>query len=398
MKKPLVLIPQYFGSLVFDRRSARYLPFDAECTRLLRRAARQPLQDPGLRGFLQRFQEEGFWDLQGYFEAEILEIQPPASHLCGPLAVHLEVSAACNLSCSHCFAGSLPRREAALDRAKLDRLFQEMAGMGCFRLGLTGGEPLLRKDLLDILDSALDRGLCPSLTTNALLLTEEMARELGRRQLVWLNVSLEGATPASNDPVRGRGTWQRVLEKLKILRGHARFSLAFTITSGNAHEVEECVQLAQEVGAAGAVFRPLYPVGSAQKHPELMPSYRQYARAVETLGYSPRSRQVSAAHIYSGAGCGAANLICSVGLGGTVNPCSYLGSEFKAGNLRQRSLSEIWHESQNFHRLRGIQGESFSGGCRARAQSLAGSAQAADPWQQEFLQLGGVAPAANWEV
>ena len=48
--------------------------------------------------------------------------------------------------------------------------------------------------------------------------------------------------------------------------------------------------------------------------------------------------------------------------------------------------------------LRGIQEEQFAGGCRARAQTLAGSAQAADPWHQEFLEGGGFAPALNWEV
>ena len=392
--KPLVLIPQYFGSLIFDRRTSRYLPFDHECTRLFR----QPLQDRRYHSFLEYCHRQGFWDLQGRFDGEFLELQPPSDHLAGPLAVHLEVSAACNLACKHCFAGTLPRREPPLNLSELDRLFQELAGLGCFRLGITGGEPLMRPDLLELLDTASARGLQPSLTTNALLLTEEMARQLGQRQLVWLNVSLDGATPGSNDPIRGKGSWKRVREKLELLRRHARFSLAFTITSSNAHEVGECLQLAQEVGASCAVFRPLYPVGTARQHPELMPTYSQYSEAIQALSFSPASRHLSAARSYSGPGCGAANLICSVSLGGTVNPCSYLGSDYEAGNLRQRSFAEIWNHGQSFQRLRGVQNEQFNGGCRARAQSLAGSAQAADPWQQEFLEGGGFAPTLNWEV
>jgi MoaA/NifB/PqqE/SkfB family radical SAM enzyme len=75
-----------------------------------------------------------------------------------------------------------------------------------------------------------------------------------------------------------------------------------------------------------------------------------------------------------------------------------LGSDYEAGNLRRQSFSQIWNQSHNFRRLRGVQDEQFAGGCRARAQTLAGSAQAADPWQQEFLEGGGFAPALNWEV
>src|SRR5205807_2391089 len=135
----------------------------------------------------------------------------------------------------------------------------DLVRLGSFRLGLTGGEPLMRKDLLDVLDSATGHGLHPCLTTNALLLTEATARELGKRNLVWLNVSLEGPDAATNDPIRGRGTFNGVVEKLKLLRHHARFTLAFTITRLNADRVRDCARLAYEVGAHTAVFRPLYP-------------------------------------------------------------------------------------------------------------------------------------------
>lgn len=338
--KPLTLIPQYFGSLVYDRRTSRYLPFDHESTQYLRNGIQT--DSP----FARHFQREGFWDLQGRFDGDILDLEPPADHLTGPLNVHLEVAARCNLSCKHCFAGSLPRAEPALNLEELDRFFQELVSLGCFRLGVTGGEPLMRRDLLAVLDAATARGLQPSLTTNSLLLTEEMARQLGRRPLVWLNVSLDGGNEASNDAIRGPGTFQRVKKKLELLGRHAAFSLAFTLTSQNAGEVEECCRLAEEVGASAAVFRPLYPVGQARSHPELMPSYAQYTRALQDLLGPGR---FSTAHQTTN--CGAGRLLCSVSVGGAVNPCSYLGS-----------------------------------------------AHAADPWQEEFKRLGGLAPNTNWEV
>lgn len=411
MTIPLVLIPQYFGSLVFDRRTSRYAPFDAAATRLLLRLRDTPFDaiwqetpDPDERaqmeGFFEHFYGLGFFTLDLRLAGTVLDVPVPPDHLAGPLAVHLEVVAACNLTCRHCFAGELPRQEPPLSLRELDALFAEMAAMGSFRLGLTGGEPLLRKDLFAILDLARAHGLCPCLTTNGLLITEEIAREFGKRDLVWLNVSLDGATEKSNDFIRGAGTFRGVMQKLAILSRHTRFTLAFTILRTNLAEIPDCVQLAREVGAETAVFRPLYPVGIAQHHLELMPTFEEYGGALETLAsgcadrqydireiepFGPRTRTAASAIVHDNYGCGAGNLVCSISVSGDVNPCSFLGPAFAAGSLRRGSLAAIWHHSAGFRSIRGLPGDgagtaTFGGGCRARALVFNGSINAPDPW------------------
>ena len=67
--------------------------------------------------------------MTGRLAAEVLAIDPPADHLAGPLAVHLEIVAECNLRCSHCFAGELPKEAASLTTEQLCRLFSELAAM-----------------------------------------------------------------------------------------------------------------------------------------------------------------------------------------------------------------------------------------------------------------------------
>ena len=409
---PLVLIPEYFGALVFDRRNSRYMPFDRQATAALRDAIRLGVGElvgrvhdhdarAALIDFFDYFERLGWLTLDGRLAAVELDAEPPLDHLLGPLAVHLEVIAACNLRCTHCFAGELPRK-ADLSLAEMARLFAELARLGSFRLGLTGGEPLLRKDLLDIVDAATEQGLHPCLTTNGLLIDERIARALGQRELVWLNVSLEGATALSNDRVRGLGTFTEVKRRLRLLAEHARFTLAFTITSANAEEVEACAALAHELGAHNAVFRPLYPVGVAREHPELMPSFSQYSDALARLGgdlhaidpFSPQHRMDQQARTHANLGCGAANLVASVSASGEVNPCSFLGSEFDGGNLRERSFAAIWSASQVFERLRRSSGSAcgFQGGCRARALAAHGSVDAADPWHDEWLSRTDRAP------
>jgi [mycofactocin precursor peptide]-tyrosine decarboxylase / 3-amino-5-[(4-hydroxyphenyl)methyl]-4,4-dimethylpyrrolidin-2-one synthase len=409
---PLVLVPQYFGSTVFDRRTSRYTPFDQPATDFLRSLcdsdatavidAGNSQSCGGILDFYQDFYRRGFFTVDGRFAGVALAANPPADHLLGPLALHLEVVAACNLKCVHCFAGELPRKEEPLTLNELDGLFSQMAAIGTFRLGLTGGEPLLRKDLFEVIDLALSHGLCPCVTTNGLLITDEIAREFGRRELVWLNVSLEGATAATNDPIRGGGTFDRVVERLRILHEHCRFTLAFTIMSTNLHEVRACARLAQELGAGTAVFRPLYPVGVARHHLDLMPTFRQYNDALLELEsmrdddldlnhidpFSPARRQEASANVCQNHGCGAGNTVCSVSVSGGVSPCSFLGPDSFTANVREHSLRDIWNHSHGFTGIRALPdaepGDNavFSGGCRARSLVLNGSVGAADPWVQ----------------
>jgi radical SAM protein with 4Fe4S-binding SPASM domain len=423
-RNPLVLIPQYFGCLVFDRRTSRYLPFDHEATDLLRALHGRPI-DAVLAGipdseeraavarFFACFYERGFFSLGGRLAADVLDVDVPTDHLVGPLAVHVEIVGACNLTCTHCFAGVLPRNHHPLTVAEMDALFGDLARLGSFRLGLTGGEPLLRKDLCEILDAATGHGLHPCLTTNGLLLTEEIARDLGRRELVWLNVSLEGPDAATNDAVRGPGTFAAVLENLKLLRRHARFTLAFTVLRTNAHLVTRCAELAYRVGAHTAVFRPLYPAGVALHHLDLMPSFAQYSHALHELAdmaspgadlrgldaFSPDSRARTQPRIHTSHTCGVGQHVCSVSVQGDVNPCSFLGPAFNAGNIRQTPFAVLWRTSQQLQQMRQPSAGGFEGGCRARAQALAGSADAPDPWFAEYQRAGAMAhPGANVEA
>src|SRR5262249_10036738 len=220
----------------------------------------------------------------------------------------------------------------------------------------------------------------------------------------------EGPDAASNDAVRGAGTFDAVVERLKMLRRHARFTLAFTILRTNAHLVRQCAELAYEVGAHTAVFRPLYPAGGALDHLDLLPSFAQYTDALRDLAgmaspgtdlhglapFSPETRAETGPQVHTSHTCGAGNHVCSVSVQGDVNPCSFLGPGFNSGNVRATPFADIWRTGQQFRRLREQTGD-FRGGCRARSQALAGSVDAADAWFEDHTR-GAPPPGRNVEV
>jgi [mycofactocin precursor peptide]-tyrosine decarboxylase / 3-amino-5-[(4-hydroxyphenyl)methyl]-4,4-dimethylpyrrolidin-2-one synthase len=155
-------------------------------------------------------------------------------------------------------------------------------------------------------------------------------------------------------------------------------------------------------------------VGVARDHLELMPTFGQYTRALRDLGamespgadlrtldpFGPETRAATQPTIHTSHTCGAGQHVCSVSVQGDVNPCSFLGPAHNAGNIRTSRFRDIWRSSQQMRRMRESAGE-FRGGCRARAQTFAGSADAADPWFEEYEQgksCGLPHPSGNMEI
>jgi MoaA/NifB/PqqE/SkfB family radical SAM enzyme len=320
-----------------------------------------------------------------------------------PLLVHLEIHGACPLRCTHCFAGALPRQETPLSRDELRALFAELWSLGATRLSLTGGEPLLRRDLYEIVDDAAQAGLFVTLTTSGVTIDDDHARALAARlhdgRLGWLSVSLEGPDAARNDVVRGAGVFDAVVARLAHLRAYdAPFAVAFTVRPALVPHVVACAHLARAVGASGAVFRPLYPTGIAARDPSLWPSRADWLQALASLRtLNDDDHDAAAAPIDDfsvvferdddeddGPACDAGRRQASVSLGGRVSPCSFLGDAFSGPSVRDHGFFALWRDHAVFRAVRDAQADragGYDGGCRARALAVSGSAHAPDPWR-----------------
>lgn len=167
------------------------------------------------------------------------------------LSVSIETSGRCNLRCVHCYGECgvhQPRAEPGRNRQLLKEL-TELGGQ--VTVNFKGGEPFLEPDILDLLHEGAGRGVPLSLTTNGTLITEARAQAVAAcGPAVKVYVSIDGPDDATNDPLRGAGTFRRIEQGIARLR-HAgvAFSLASVVTAENAARMPDMARWAAQSGA-----------------------------------------------------------------------------------------------------------------------------------------------------
>ncbi|HID10302.1 MAG TPA: radical SAM protein [Candidatus Latescibacteria bacterium] len=164
-----------------------------------------------------------------------------------PMVLVWNVTPKCNLRCLHCYSasssdGELPHEEAL-------RALAEFKEAGVKTILFSGGEPLLREDILDLGRFASSLNISPALSTNGTLITEEIAREIKRSGFSYVGVSLDGLE-RTNDWVRGRkGAFGEAIRGMEnALSEGIRVGVRFTITKFNAGELFQLIDLAESIG------------------------------------------------------------------------------------------------------------------------------------------------------
>jgi radical SAM protein with 4Fe4S-binding SPASM domain len=340
-----------------------------------------------------------------------------------PYVVSWNLTYRCNLACEHCYldAGGAPLvgTENFADRSELDteecfRVIDEIAAFApeCITI-LTGGEPLLRRDILEIVRRAAERGLWVVVGTNGVSITENLARRLAEAGARGLSLSLDALDPDRHDRFRKvRGAWQNTVEGAEILnRTGLPFIVQTTAGSHNLGELDAIADFAHDRLAAkvwNLYF--LVPTGRGQFVSDMTPA--QYDEVLASLYRIQRKydRRMlvnakcaphyiktvlenedaeSRIRTYSGGagGCPAGTHYMGIRPNGDVTPCPYL--PVFAGSLRKASLTELWSSSALFTGIRqraslgGRCGEcemnAQCGGCRARAYGMTGDLMAEDP-------------------
>jgi MoaA/NifB/PqqE/SkfB family radical SAM enzyme/SAM-dependent methyltransferase len=165
----------------------------------------------------------------------------------------IHINNACNLTCSHCLVSSGPGGAPGLDPAALVRLVDRAGELGLERVYVTGGEPFLRKDIIPLSRHITDSlGLEMIILTNATVFTGAVREELRTldRERVKFQVSIDGAGPASNNRIRGEGTFLKALDGARLLSDLGfEVSLTTVPTVENLRELADLPAIVKRAGA-----------------------------------------------------------------------------------------------------------------------------------------------------
>jgi MoaA/NifB/PqqE/SkfB family radical SAM enzyme len=187
----------------------------------------------------------------------------------GPTCLGLEITDRCDLACAHCLRQVVPphsSRARDLDPRLVARLCAEAREIGITSVGLTGGEPMLHPQFLEIVDTIVDAGLEYHFLSNGLGLPELLprwsSRPERRARLRDVCVSVDGATARTHERIRGTGTFRRTLAGIAVLRAQGiPFSILHCINRVNRHEIDQMGLFAHHLGAKRLYFTHFLPNG-----------------------------------------------------------------------------------------------------------------------------------------
>jgi pyrroloquinoline quinone biosynthesis protein E len=322
-----------------------------------------------------------------------------------PYTLVAELTYACPLACPYCSNPvDFAARRAELTTDDWASVFEQAAALGVMQLHLTGGEPLVRKDLEALVVRAHAVGLYTNLVTSGLPLTRERLKALGEAGVDHVQLSVQDATAKGSDTIAGTESFEQKTRVAAWLRDLAMpFTLNVVLHRGNLDHIEEILAMGERLGANRLELANTQYLGWAlENRARLMPTREQLAVAYEAAERA-RARLRGKVEVvfvkpdYFGKfprACmdGWAQRFLLVSPEGLALPChaahTIPGLVFE--DVRGRPLAEIWGGSPGLEAFRGegwmpepcqsCDRRSIDfGGCRCQAFHLTGDAAATDP-------------------
>ncbi len=181
---------------------------------------------------------------------------------------NIEITKKCNLSCKHCITDSKIQSHRGPSKEDLIRFIEFLHKKDCTSIVLTGGEPLLRKDLPEILRCIKSKNMKLFLHTNGSLINKNNIKDLSKL-VSYFVLSLDGAKKETNDSVRCEGAFDITLSKIKLLKKNkAKISIGVTECSKNHQEIKNIIALGKSLGINSFQITKLVHKGRAQKNME----------------------------------------------------------------------------------------------------------------------------------
>ncbi len=309
-----------------------------------------------------------------------------------PSLVSWNLTRRCNLRCPHCYLSAGKKAEQELTTEECLALIDEMKALGTEMVILTGGEPLLRKDIFDIATRCAEQGMWVVMGTNGVLIDDRVAQRMVDCGIKGVGISIDSVDPEKHNSFRGGpNSWEHSVRALKICRQHGLEVLVqSTVMASNYEEVPKLIDFAKEIGAWSFNLYFLVQTGrgqlmndlSAEQTESMLTHLVEHQEAYRPMlvrsKCAPHFKRLAYERGLGGlesGGCMAGTHYCRITPDGDVTPCPYM--DLSAGNVRDSSFTEIWNHSDLFSGLRDLERlegrcgacefNELCGGCRCRA-------------------------------
>jgi len=344
-----------------------------------------------------------------------------------PFQIVWDVTYACNLHCKHCYAtaGKPWKDELTTEEAK--RAIDIFDRAGVTIIAFSGGEPLVRPDIMELAKYAADKGIYVAMATNGTLITKKKAKEMKEAGVQFVQISLDGIDAETHDEFRGvKGAFDKTVQGIKNSVAEGFFvEISTTVTRYNYKQLPDIIQFGEDLGANWFMAYNFVPTGRGKEifEMDLSPNEREEAikmlwnelrkgRKINVLSTAPQfarvalqheegeSQKVVPTHFYNPqlagqlvdlaefiGGCGAGRFYMSMRANGDLQPCVFF--PLKVGNILEDDFEELWKKNEVLNNLRnkdilgGFCGKCdyryYCGGCRARAYAYTGDYLAPDP-------------------
>jgi AdoMet-dependent heme synthase len=324
-----------------------------------------------------------------------------------------EVTEACNLRCKHCHVTAGKRGNDELDTSEGKKLLEQLSRMKRFRmLAFSGGEPLVRPDIDELLAYSKKCGLVNVIATNGTLIDVARARELKKLGVKGLAVGFDSTDPATHNAIRQSPTaFERAQNGIEACKSAGMVvQINFTAMRENIATLPDMIRFCHEIKADIMLCYQLVPMGrgsaiassalTADENKDLIATVRGLQRDAVTIVEPVAAPQYWSSllgqdhpgpkPIASGAlfhGCAAGWGLIYMKPNGDVWPCPFV--PVSGGNVRQRELNDIWQNSEIFRQLAdrdqlkgscgSCENRAMCGGCRGKAYGAYGDPLAEDP-------------------
>lgn len=315
--------------------------------------------------------------------------------------VYLEVTRSCNLNCIHCYNEAGKARENELNTDCFLKLISDLGEIGVLDLVLTGGEPFMRKDIFQIIHWINENNMRFSIFTNGLLLTPTIIDKLVDYKPQFIAISLDGATPAIHERIRGVGTFEKTLNGIKMLKAKGlKVRVNHTLTAASIKQLGKFMKLMEDLEVDDIFFDRFDSLGRGKEQNDLVIPIERGEEVKFLIDKYCKKEDIAITNCEgltimnteSRNLCGVGINSCYIKANGEMTFCPVMSDErHTIGNVLKSDIKSLWN-SKKWDALREASVDTISecsaclvkdsclGGCKAKAFNAYGNFSKPDPW------------------